>query len=417
MKTVAIRRYISSPSTIFGGVIGFIMYCSYAYAHIAWDNSSLIIVSAFIAIMLPSYSRASNKLEEKINLQTALVSAGRLGRFSTQFAFNLAVFYFLIQGGVFKSEDINGLGGIIGVAALTTCASQGIQYLSIMFFNRGYGDVNRNVLLALSVNIIVTAAATTGIPYIKPAFVLFGVSLGIFFFSIGFLSDLRSFFYPQSGVGVFFGTFNPFHLTHVAIVKNALDSRNLEKVYIHPTIVPKLHIRAFDRNEIKIEKVSGGKTYLGCTELADMNVNYFPTGRRFFAPKTRKIMIEAAIAEAGLSERVEVIWEPKIYEQTGFYGILKKIRALHPSLPLHGIHGSDLGGMWVRNIYDEFGWLYPFPIKRRDGVSATAIRDGAYGMTCSSVALILENLRAEVEIFSIGDRRYSNVDGHLKEVN
>ena len=56
---------------------------------------------------------------------------------------------------------------------------------------------------------------------------------------------------------------------------------------------------------------------------------------------------------------------------------------------LHGLHGTDIGGMLVRQICDECGWIYPWRILRRDNVSATAIRDGAKGMTSAVVTDVL----------------------------
>ena len=44
-------------------------------------------------------------------------------------------------------------------------------------------------------------------------------------------------------------------------------------------------------------------------------------------------------------------------------------------------------------------WLYPFTVKRKDNVSATAIRNGAKGMVTPGVDIILENLKNYNEIF------------------
>jgi hypothetical protein len=174
-------------------------------------------------------------------------------------------------------------------------------------------------------------------------------------------------------------------VTHVAIVKRALEERRLTKVFIHPTVVPKLHAMALQRGEIRVSKVDCGLHVFERTEKADVNVNYFPTGSRFYSPETRKLMTELSLEEAGLKDRVEVLWLPEVYEKSGFYGIVDQIRKKNPRKALHGIHGSDLGGMWVRGIYDESGWIYPYSVRRRDGVSATAIRLGATGMTAAAV--------------------------------
>jgi hypothetical protein len=89
---------------------------------------------------------------------------------------------------------------------------------------------------------------------------------------------------------------------------------------------------------------------------------------------------------------VEVLSLPNEYASGGFYAVLAEIKALAQGQPIHGIHGSDLGGMWVRGIYDEAGWIYPYPVVRRDKVSATAIRNGATGLTTQTVQQMIEAL-------------------------
>ena len=107
--------------------------------------------------------------------------------------------------------------------------------------------------------------------------------------------------------------------------------------------------------------------------------------------------MRVAIQEAGLADQVEVLSLPKAYTRGGFYAVLDHVKALANGGPIHGIHGSDLGGMWVRGIYDESGWLYPYPVVRRDQVSATAIRNGATGLTTSTVQRMIEALRSPGE--------------------
>jgi hypothetical protein len=108
---------------------------------------------------------------------------------------------------------------------------------------------------------------------------------------------------------------------------------------------------------------------------------------------------------------VEVLWLPDVYEQRGFYGVIDAVRRMHPGRPLHGLHGSDLGGMWVRGIYDESGWIYPFPVRRRDGISATAIRSGAKGMTASAVTEVLNAFGPDEKWVDIRGHRYSVKNG------
>jgi hypothetical protein len=414
---VRIKQYLSSPSTLVACASGLIMYFAYASTQNAWLNLSLIGVAAFIAVFLPGYSRLSNKLEEVTNQRFALVTVGRLSRFILQFSFNAIVFQAFVAGGVVQDISIAGLGGVLGIALWTTLASQGAQYLAMMAFNRGYGDLNRNIIVALALNIVATAAATTGYPLFKQIFVAGSLACGCLFFGVGVLSDIRSRFFPKRGIGIFFGTFNPFHVTHAKIIEQAIRDRGLDKVIIHPTIVPKLHARALQRGEIRVARVDGGLCVLERTSSADANVNYFPTGNSFYPPETRKLLVELALDEMGLSDRVEVLWVPDCYAEHGFHGVVATIRRLYPGVPLHGLHGSDLGGMWVRSIYDETGWIYPMPIKRTNGISATAIRNGAAGMTTGSVATVLAHLKAGITAFELNGRRFKNTDGLVTHTN
>ncbi|KAF1042875.1 MAG: nicotinate-nucleotide adenylyltransferase [Herbaspirillum frisingense] len=182
-------------------------------------------------------------------------------------------------------------------------------------------------------------------------------------------------------MGVFFGTFNPIHRTHLELMRKAIEERSLTKVYIHCTNIPKLHSKALAQGEIEIARFEHGMRIYEKTARADVHANYFPTGRKFYEYETRLEMMRLAIVEAGLGEQVEVLDMAELYGKGGFYPILSQIKHMHPGAPIHGIHGSDLGGMWVRSIYDESGWIYPVPVVRKDGVSATAIRNGATGMT------------------------------------
>lgn len=411
MTRRALISYIRSPSSMLAMLSGCCMYLSYAIAHSGWGNPYLIGVCCFIAAFVPKYSILSNKIEERTNLRFAVVTLGRISRFAMQAAMNLAIWSLFVIGGVTPSEGLNDLGGIVGVALLTTLASVGAQFVAQFLFNRGYGDLNRNVMIAICLNIIFTALATIGAPVLSLSFKIVSLALGGLLFAIGVLSDLRALLHPQGGVGVFFGTFNPFHATHLTLIRNAIEQRGLSKVIIHPTVVPKLHAQALERGEIRVARIEAGLCVLERTPKADANVNYFPTGNRFFPPETRKLMIELAIAEAGLSDKVEVMWLPDLYRERGFHGVVRAIRNAHPGVALHGLHGSDLGGMWVRAIYDESGWLYPSPVRRTDNVSATAIRNGAAGMTSRIVTDMLSQLKAGAAQFEIAGDHFRNHDG------
>ena len=95
--------------------------------------------------------------------------------------------------------------------------------------------------------------------------------------------------------------------------------------------------------------------------------------------------------------------------------MIAEIKKANPGVRLHGLHGTDNGGMVVRQIYDECGWIYPWRVLRRDNVSATAIRKGAKGMTSAVVTDVLEQLSANVPVVTAGGRRFRNDNGVLTE--
>jgi hypothetical protein len=260
-------------------------------------------VSLFVGLFLPSYAKLSNKAELWANNRFGFVTAGRLGRFVPQYAFNLAVFAIMQWGGALNPVGMASVGGVAGAALVTTFASQGSQYLGLYLFQRGFGDANRNVLLGVSVNLVLAALGTAGIPGARAAFLILGFVLGALLFGIGLLSDLRSVVAPKGGVGMFFGTFNPFHNTHIEMVRRALDERGLDKIIIHPTLVPRLHADAFRKGQLRVARLENGFQIYEKTDKADVNVDYFPTGRQFLPPETRKILIELALAENGLGNR------------------------------------------------------------------------------------------------------------------
>ncbi len=75
--TARAGRYVRSPSTRMAAFGGFLTYVSYAYAHGSWANPTLIAVSVFIGLFLPTYSKLSNKAELWANNRFGFVTAGR----------------------------------------------------------------------------------------------------------------------------------------------------------------------------------------------------------------------------------------------------------------------------------------------------------------------------------------------------
>jgi Cytidylyltransferase-like len=298
-----IRRYLRSPSTRMAAFGGLLTYLSYAYAHGSWTNLTLVCVSVFIGAFLPTYAKLSNKAELWANNQFGFVTAGRLGRFLPQLAFNLVIFWLMLWGGALNQHGISSVGGFAGAALVTTLASQGTQFLGGYLVARGVGDANRNTLVGLLVNVVLAALGTAGVPYAREAFLIVGFVLGALFFGIGLLSDIRSLLAPKGGVGMFFGTFNPFHNTHLTMVRQLLEERQLDKLIIHPTLVPRLHVDAFRDGNIRVGRLEGGFQILEKTDKADSNVDYFPTGNKFLPPETRKVLIELALGEDGPRKR------------------------------------------------------------------------------------------------------------------
>ena len=79
--------------------------------------------------------------------------------------------------------------------------------------------------------LVLAALGTAGVPGAREAFLVSGFVLGALFFGVGLLSDFRSVAAPKGGIGLFFGTFNPFHNTHLAIMqsrawRNAASTRS-----------------------------------------------------------------------------------------------------------------------------------------------------------------------------------------------
>jgi len=103
------------------------------------------------------------------------------------------------------------------------------------------------------------------------------------------------------------------------------------------------------------------------------------------------------------------------YDTKGFQGVIAEIKRRHPGVRLHTLHGTDFGGMYVRQICDECGWIYPWRIMRRDNISATAIRKGAKGMTPSVVTDVLAQISENLPVVTVGGRHFRNDNGVLTE--
>jgi hypothetical protein len=332
-----VRRWAKSPTNRFAAGVGLLVYFSYAWGHDAWAKPGVIAAALVIGLCLPKYSRISNKLDEKLCLLTASVTAGRLGRFLLQYAFNFIVLGMMAKTGAVQEAALAQAGGFAGLAALTTAASQGAQYVALLLSRHGMGEPTANVQFGLAANVAATAVSTFGYPGVAQAYTALALALGATLFAWGVLSDLRGWFAPTGGIGVYFGTFNPFHRTHLQLVRRALDERGLSKVIIHPTLLTQFHRQAFEKGEIRVGRIENGFEVYEKTDRADPNVDYFPTGDRFLPPAIRRNMIEAAIREAGLEGRVEVWFLPEVYAKRGFHRRVPR-RAPRQSGPAHACH-------------------------------------------------------------------------------
>lgn len=345
---------------------------------------SAVIVLGLAALVgvLPHLARRAARFEDVVNQRTAEVLPSRLLRPPLHIPLVFALIWVLGRG---TSTSILAIGTLAAASAQACALGLGLAY-------KGRGDRIGNALLASAVffNVATWHLATSN-PAAQVIVAALDIWLGIDLARAA-ASDFRALVYPKTGVGVFFGTFNPVHKTHLAIMAAALRQRGLTKLYVHPTTVPKLHRTALANGEIACDYDGGMRVYY-VTPNADPNKDYFPTGRRFFDYAARNELLKAAIADTQLEAWVEVLEVPQIYDAQGFSGVLAHVKRMHPKVPIHGLHGSDPGGMWVRALFDAAGGVHPFPAERRDGVSATAIRNGEAGMTTPTVTRFLEAMR------------------------
>ncbi|MDR0917933.1 MAG: hypothetical protein LBM93_01580 [Oscillospiraceae bacterium] len=402
--------YLKSFYTKLATIMGCVMYISYALPTNQWSNLFLIGISVFVAAFLPFFTKISESLERRAVLITGSIFLGKVIRFVWQFAFNLFAVYMVVWGDIVKVENLVRVGGILGAVALTSFASQGLQYLMLALANRDIGNRYLNITLALSINVCLSAIASLGYVVVQTVFIVMGIALGFIGAFYSLVTDIKGLIAPKGGVGIFFGTFNPAHTTHMAILKKFIEKRKLEKVYVHSTVVPKLHQLFLNEGVIEISEMKDGMRIYGKTEKADFHINYFPTGNAFFEIENRVAMLKAAVEDAGLTNKVEVLYLPEIYASKGFYGIISYVRQLNPHKHIHALHGSDYGGLLVRTIYDET-FLWPYTIVRKDKVSATAIRNGEKGMTSPTVTHILDVLKdsypkKDGDIFDFNGRQY-----------
>jgi len=315
--------------------MGLIMYFAYAVPTGKYANLYLIGVSAFTAVFLPIFTLISTYLEQKGFRLTGSMFLSKLTKLVWQSLYNLLVLGLLVKGNVIDPNNLKMVGGLIGAVCLTSLASQGLQYLAITLSNHDKGNRFANIFFALSLNVIISALAALGYKNVQVFFVIMGLLLGVIGVLISLITDIWGLLPSKGGIGLYLGTFNPVHKSHIAILKDFIDKRQLDKVYIHPTVIPKMHQYLLDKGMIKIVDQRAGKRYYEKSATADPLVNFFPTGQVFYEAENRVFMLKAAIKEAGLENKVEILFEPNLYRTDGFYAIIKAIKKRHSHIQLH----------------------------------------------------------------------------------
>ncbi|WP_297957939.1 hypothetical protein [uncultured Ruminococcus sp.] len=387
-----ILKMLKSFYTKLSLIMALVMYFSYAIPTNGFKNGYLIFVSVFVFFFLPYFTKISEIVESFAFLKTGSAFAGKIARFLWQYLFNLFAITMLIKGDIVQTDRLDRVGGVFGAIALLSFASQGLQYIMMALANRNIGNMYLNITLALSINMCLGAIASLGYENVQVFYVIFGLIMGCIGALYSLYTDILGILPLKGGVGVFCGTFNPVHVTHMKILKNFIEKRDLEKVYLHSTVVPKLHQVFLEDGVIRIKEKKDGMRFYERTDKADFHINYFATGNAFYEAENRFAMLKAAVKDAGLEDKVEILFMPEVYEKKGFYGIIDYVKEHNKGKRIYGLHGSDGGGKMVRAIYDE-KFIIPNVIRRTDNVSATAIRNGAKGMTAPTVDEIRKVLR------------------------
>ena len=201
---------------------------------------------------------------------------------------------------------------------MTTLASQGTQYLALFLFARGVGDANRNVQIGVWFVIVLTASARPACRARARLFLVLGLVLGVLLFGVGLLSDIRS----KGG----------------AEGRHRLVLRHVQPLPQHPSgDLAARHRRAragqgdhpsdadpgaargrVSQGPAPRRSAGEGFQIYETTDKADVNVDYLPTGNMFLPPETRQALIELAVAEAGLGDKVELAFYREIYDTKGF---------------------------------------------------------------------------------------------------
>ena len=219
-------KYLQSAYTKLAFVMALVMYLSYGLPTQSLGNWYLISVSLFVFLFLPYFSKVSEIVESYTMLKTASSFIAKLARFLWQYLFNLVVIFILIQGSIIDTTRLVSVGGVWGATALISFASQGLQYIVMALANRNIGNMYFNITLALSLNMALGAIAALGYREVQLFYVVFGIIMGFIGAFYSLITDIIGALPIRGGVGIFCGTFNPVHVSHMKILKNFIEKRN-----------------------------------------------------------------------------------------------------------------------------------------------------------------------------------------------
>jgi len=181
------------------GVSAICAYGSYAFLSAAWLNPYLVSLSLYLFILLPFIARFATYIDTETTTHTNSILLGKAVRFIFQCVSNIFVLWFLVSGSIVTIKIINEFGGTLIVIILVTSMSKGVQYLFEEIGLKYNIKRNISILLALSLSIIINAAAVTGVMWIKAPFIMASYSIAaILLISWGY-TDLKNLvFNPQS---------------------------------------------------------------------------------------------------------------------------------------------------------------------------------------------------------------------------
>ena len=172
-------------------LVGVLTYVAYGSLNDAWTKPALTAVSVYMFLSIPLYSKLSNWMEHSATKLTRLGTGGRLARYCLQLLVNLALLWVFVAGQVVSLSGLDPIGGFFATAAWITLVSQGGQYLANWLAQRGVGEADRNVVLAVSVSATVNALAVSGVGWIQPVYVALSLGFGAAILGMGLVMDAR----------------------------------------------------------------------------------------------------------------------------------------------------------------------------------------------------------------------------------